>query len=137
MRPLPLSAWVGLGSALGGSARWLLGLALPDAATGWPLATLLVNVIGSWLIGLIAALAAPDGRLLLPPALRQFAMAGFCGGFTTFSLFGLENVEALHRHGVAAVPWLLLSVLLWLLAAWLGHALGRRLNQARATRRPR
>lgn len=132
-----MTVWVGLGSALGGSARWLLGLALPDTATGWPLATLLVNVIGSWLIGLIAALAAPDGRLLLPPALRQFAMAGFCGGFTTFSLFGLENVEALHRHGIAAVPWLLASVLLWLLAAWLGHALGRRLNQAHATGRPR
>lgn len=137
MKPLPLTVWVGLGSALGGSARWLLGLALPDSATGWPLATLLVNVIGSWLIGLIAALGAPDGRLLLPPALRQFAMAGFCGGFTTFSLFGLENVEALHRHGAAAVPWLLLSVLSWLLAAWLGHALGRRLNQIHATRRPR
>lgn len=130
-----MAAWVGLGSSLGGSARWLVGLALPEAALGWPLATLLVNTLGSALIGLFAAISGPDGRVLVQPATRQFFMAGICGGFTTFSLFGLENLQTLQKHGTAAAGgWLLASVALWLIAVWLGYALGMRLNLRRSLR---
>jgi fluoride exporter len=71
-----------------GAARWL--------GTGFPFGTLLVNVIGSLLAGLIFGLA--EQRTGIPPLLRLLAMTGFLGGFTTFSTFMLETVT-LVRDG--------------------------------------
>jgi CrcB protein len=59
---------------------------------------LLVNVTGSLVIGLFAALTGPDGRLWASPALRQFFMIGVLGGYTTFSSFSLQTL-ALAREG--------------------------------------
>jgi CrcB protein len=52
----------------------------------FPWGTLIVNVSGSLLIGIIAALTGPDGRIFLGSTARLALMAGFCGGYTTFSL---------------------------------------------------
>ncbi|MEQ6917980.1 CrcB family protein [Halomonas sp. SSM6] len=116
---------VGLGSALGASLRYLVALALAGPAFPW--ATLAVNGLGSWLIAGFAAYAAhrTSGRVA---RWQPFLVGGFCGGFTTFSLFGLETLELLE----AGRPWMslgyvLVSVPLWLAAAWLGHRAGKRM----------
>ena len=128
---LTLYAAVALGSALGGLARALCSYLLLQAlGPGFPWGTLLVNVVGSALIGLYATLAAPDGRLFPSPAQRQFVMAGFCGGFTTFSVFSLETLLLIEagRMAVAALS-VACSVLLWLVGVWLGHIAAVRLNR--------
>ncbi|WP_439576306.1 fluoride efflux transporter CrcB [Elioraea sp.] len=128
-----LYAAVALGSALGGTARWLAGEALHDwAGSGFPWGTLFVNVTGSFLIGIYAALAGPDGRLLASPRQRQFVMTGLCGGYTTFSIFSLETVR-LVEAGRPALATLAVgvSVVLWLVAVWLGWTLATRINRLR------
>lgn len=128
---LTLYAAVALGSALGGLARALCSYLLLQAlGPGFPWGTLLVNVVGSALIGLYATLAAPDGRLFPSPAQRQFVMAGFCGGFTTFSVFSLETLLLIEagRMAVAGL-YVACSVLLWLVGVWLGHIAAVRLNR--------
>jgi fluoride exporter len=114
--------WIAAGGALGSVTRALVGLAL---ATRFPWATLLVNVAGSLLIGLVMARMAGLG----PPAaarLQAGLAVGFCGGFTTFSAFSWQTLEQLHRGqwGVALLN-VFLSVTLCLAAAWLGFRLGR------------
>ena len=115
--------WIGLGSALGGMARYgCSGLAARYIGAAFPWGTLIVNVAGSLIIGFLATLAVTDGRLLVSPDARAFLMIGVCGGFTTFSAFSIETLD-LARDG----DWLwaganvVLSVVLCLLAVWLGY----------------
>jgi len=117
-----LSAWVLLGSALGGLARYWLAILV-----GWllgpsfPWGTLLINVLGSIAIG--AAGAATDARE--HAAFRAFVMVGICGGFTTFSSFSLQTFELLQTGRVgAALGYAGLSFALCLLAVWAGWMLG-------------
>ena len=115
--------WVGLGSALGGMARYgCSGLAARYFGVTFPWGTLIVNVSGSLIIGFLATLAVADGRLLLSPDARAFLMIGVCGGFTTFSSFSMETLN-LTRDGewLWASTNVVLSVVLCLLAVWLGH----------------
>jgi CrcB protein len=122
---------VASGSALGALARYLCSVALlallgPD----FPWGTLTVNVLGSFLIGLYAALTEPDGRLMASPERRQFVIAGFCGGFTTFSIFSLETLLLVERRafGLAGL-YVAASVALWLVAVWIGYRSGARLTR--------
>ena len=118
----------GLGSGCGAVARWLLGLALVDPTAGWPWATLLANVLGSLLIGLVAAFDTKENHWLADPAVRQFLMVGFCGGLTTFSIFSLEVLAlGLAARPAMALAYVGASVGLWLAAVWLGFVLGHRL----------
>lgn len=107
--------FIALGSALGGCARYALAMAV--GAQGFPWGTLAVNVLGCLAIGLLAAKVAD-------PELRQFLMTGFCGGFTTFSSFGLETLQLL-RDGqtLAAGAYVAASVVVCLLAVWCGYSL--------------
>lgn len=123
--------WVALGSAMGGVARYACsGLVARWVGGTFPWGTLFVNVAGSLLIGALAALSAPDGRLLLTPDTRALMMIGLCGGFTTFSSFSLETFN-LARDG----EWLwaggnvLVSVVICLTAVWLGHLGAATLNR--------
>jgi CrcB protein len=122
-----------LGSILGSVLRWLASLGM-HAAFGedFPWGTLFVNVTGSFAIGFYAALTAPGGRLFAGPRIRQFAMTGLCGGYTTFSMFSLETLE-LFRRGAAAEGALnvVISIATWLAAVWAGDALASRLNRLR------
>jgi CrcB protein len=122
---------VGLGAAIGSGARVAISLGLQGLpGTGLAWGTLTVNVLGSFLIGLYATLTEPDGRLLARPATRQFVLAGFCGGFTTFSVFSLETLVFVEQQQVAlAGLYVGVSLGLWLLAVWLGYRLGVRLNR--------
>lgn len=115
--------WIGLGSALGGMARYgCSGLAARYIGAAFPWGTLIVNVSGSLAIGFLASLAVADGRMLISPDARAFLMIGVCGGFTTFSAFSIETL-GLARDG----DWLwaganvVLSVVLCLFAVWLGY----------------
>lgn len=114
--------WVALGGAVGSVARVLLGRALPAGALPW--GTLAANVAGSLLIGWLMARTAPleAGGLRM----HSLGVAGFCGGFTTFSTFSWQTVEQMQKGqwGTAAVH-VLVSVTVCLLATWLGWRLAR------------
>jgi fluoride exporter len=117
---------VGLGSALGGVLRWWLTEWLQGPpGEGFPWGTLWVNASGSFLIGCYAAQVAAGRRWAQGLQQRLFFMTGFCGGYTTFSIFSLESILLLQagRYGLAAA-YVGASLLLWLGAAWAGYALG-------------
>ncbi len=122
-----------LGSGLGGLTRWALsGAIAARVGQTFPWGTLVVNVSGSFAIGLFATLTSPDGRFLAPPALRQFFMLGLCGGYTTFSSFSLQTLNLVEegewfRAGANAV----LSMVFCLVAVWLGHLLALSVNAAK------
>lgn len=122
---------VAVGGAVGSLLRFWLGeLFSLLGLTAFPWATLAANVSGSFLIGLIATLTGPDGRLLVTPELRLFWMVGICGGYTTFSSFSLQTLTlAQAGEGLRAGMYVALSVLTCLLAVWLGHAAAAWLNR--------
>jgi CrcB protein len=125
--------WVGLGGALGTVARfWASGFVARHFGETFPWGTIIVNVTGSFAIGVFAALTSPDGRWLISPTFRQFFALGVCGGYTTFSSFSLQTLS-LARDGewLDAAANILLSVVLCLLGVWLGYILGAGLNSAK------
>jgi CrcB protein len=122
--------WIAIGSALGGMARyWCSGVAARLIGETFPWGTIIVNIVGSFIIGFFATLTGPDGRIFADTLTRQFVMIGFCGGYTTFSSFSLQTL-ALLQDG----EWLLasaniaLSVIACLLAVWAGYALAASIN---------
>ena len=122
--------WIAVGGALGSVGRfWFSGVVGRQFGETFPWGTLLVNVSGSFVIGLLAALAEPGGRRFIGPTGRQFFMYGVCGGYTTFSSFSLQTLE-LVREGdwFKAGANVAGSVVFCLVAVWLGYALGASLN---------
>ena len=123
---------VALGSALGGLARYWLGVAAERAwGDTFPWGTLIINVVGSFVIGIFFTLTSATGVVPASLNVRLFVMTGLCGGFTTFSAFSLQSVQ-LMRSGEwgPAIAYVAGSVLLCLGAAALGHWLGLRLAVA-------
>ena len=111
------------GGAGGTALRlWLSGLLTAKYGDSFPVGTLVVNLIGSFLISLFAGLAGPDGPLLVSPLTRQVAMIGVLGGFTTFSSFSFQTLNLFNDGQWArASANVGLSVVLCLLAVWLGQ----------------
>jgi CrcB protein len=124
---------IATGSILGGVARYLASLVI-QSSPEFPWATLFVNVTGSFIIGFYSTLSGPDGRLFASARQRQFVMTGFCGGYTTFSTFSLETFRLL-QGGMTRIAFtnIAVSIVTWLLAVWLGHALASRLNRLKGT----
>jgi CrcB protein len=123
-----------LGSGLGGLARWWLsGVVAGRVGETFPWGTLVVNVTGSFVIGLFAGLTGPEGRYLAPPVFRQFFMMGICGGYTTFSSFSLQTLNLAEQgewlRAGANVVW---SVVLCLAGVWLGHLVAMSLSSTKA-----
>ena len=126
--------WVALGGALGSVSRYWLNNLITNkisVAAVFPLGTMAINVTGSLLIGIFAGLAVPEGRL--DPQSRvfatQFLMIGVCGGYTTFSSFSLQTLNLLReREWLYASGNVLLSVVLCMIAVWLGWMLGFAVN---------
>lgn len=116
-----------VGSALGGLARYWMGLgAAALLGPRLPWGTLAINVLGSFVIGLYGAATAADGRFAGAFWARPLVMVGLCGGFTTFSSFSLQTVELLHAGELGwAAAYVLGSVALCLLATWAGIVLGQ------------
>ena len=128
---LELSGWIFLGSGLGGLFRFLCsGLIARAFGETFPWGTLLVNVTGSFLIGLYAVITGPEGRLLVGSTARQFVMIGILGGYTTFSSFSLQTLNLARdgQWGLAAGN-IILSVALCLGGVWLGFAAGVAVNR--------
>src|SRR5438105_5594788 len=90
---------VAVGGALGSVARfWFSGLVSRHFGETFPWGTLLVNVSGSFAIGLFFTLTEPEGSWLVRPSWRELVMVGICGGYTTFSSFSLQTLN-LARDG--------------------------------------
>ena len=117
---------IAAGSALGGVLRYLLqGLGQHWVEGAFPLGTLLVNVLGCFLIGFLNA--AFTGPLLIREEYRIALTVGVLGGFTTFSAFGWETFAlANDGQGVRALFNLMLSVTLGLTAVWGGYRLAEK-----------
>jgi CrcB protein len=127
--------WVAIGGALGGVSRfWLSGLIAARFGESFPFGTLVVNITGSFLIGIFAALAIPEGRLDSQTRVfvTQFLMIGVCGGYTTFSAFSLRTLQLMQeRQWLYTGGNVLLSVVLCMIAVWLGWLLGSIFNSAK------
>jgi CrcB protein len=115
-----------LGAALGGLARYVIGTAVMQRFTGrFPLGTLVVNVMGCFVIGLLMPLLTERGEPR--PNLRLLLVVGVLGGYTTFSSFAWESFQAVDE-GSRWIGFanLVLSVILGYLAVWCGALLARR-----------
>jgi CrcB protein len=127
--------WVAFGGALGSMARFGCSSLIAERfGETFPFGTLVINVAGSLVIGVFAAVTGPDGRVMAPGDMRAFVMVGLCGGYTTFSSFSLQTLNLVQdgqylRAGLNVVG----SVVLCLGAVWLGHAAGAAMNAVRGS----
>ena len=118
-----------LGGAFGTLARYLIGLAALPISQDLPWGTVIINIVGSFIIGLFGTMTVAHGRFPAPETVRLFVMVGICGGFTTFSSFSLQTLDLLRagapfRAGVNIVA----SVVLCVLAVALGHYIASQIN---------
>jgi CrcB protein len=127
-----LYLWVAFGSAIGGALRFALGREmLPQHTASFPWSTVLINVLGSFVIGFFGTLTVAGSRFQVSDSVRIFVMIGLCGGFTTFSSFSMQSYDLL-RGGAwgKALLNMGLSVLLCLGAVALGHVLAQQSSHA-------
>ncbi len=112
--------YVSLGAVLGANARYLISLwAAERLGAFFPFGTMIVNITGCFLIGLINGLG--EAGLDINPALRLLFTVGFIGSFTTFSTFGYESINLLRADSMAlALLNILVNVVVGLLAVVLG-----------------
>lgn len=114
--------WVAIGGAIGSVARFWVGLQFASSNTQLPIATIAINVSGSFVIAFVTVLTTGSGRLPLPENLRLFIIVGLCGGYTTFSAFSLQTLELLRNGFLGrALINVALSIFLCLMAAALGY----------------
>lgn len=122
--------WIALGGALGSVARYWCTTAIDERLNAnFPWGTIGVNVLGSLVIGIVAALAAEGSRAPLSQQAIIFVAVGLCGGFTTFSAFSLQTF-AMLRDGLLlrAGGNIALSVALCLVATAAGYLLARQVS---------
>lgn len=107
---------VGLGGGLGAIMRYLVSLLMK---TGYfPLGTLLINIVGSFVLGIVMASTINEPG---PGATKLFFATGICGGFTTFSAFAYENMSLLQMGKYeTALLYTLISVVISIIATWIG-----------------
>jgi CrcB protein len=92
----------------------------------FPLATLIVNVGGCFVIGLLAGLIMSE-RIAMRPYWREFVFVGVLGGFTTFSTFGLDTLTLARTHALTGALWNVAAHIgLGLFAVWAGMLIGTR-----------
>lgn len=116
--------FVGLGGFIGSVARYLIGLLAVETASGFPVKTFAINLIGSFVLGIVSETALRDPAF--SRALVLFLQIGFCGGFTTFSTFSSEALKLLTsgRQGTALI-YMVASMVLGLAAVYAGWLVAR------------
>lgn len=113
---------VGIGGFIGSVCRYLIGLLPIETNSGFPIKTLAINIAGSFLISVIALLAARDKSL--NPQIALMLRVGICGGFTTFSTFAYEATELIKNgHMVLALTYMCLSMVLGIAAVFAAQIL--------------
>lgn len=124
---ISIYAAVALAAAIGGSLRYGVSIVWLQAASNgwsgldWPWPTLIVNVLGSFLIAVYWRLAGPDARFAASIERRTVVMTGFCGGLTTFSMFGVETLYLLDQaRWAGAIAYVMLTGIGALVATWWG-----------------
>jgi len=129
--PFQMYLAIAAGGAVGTIGRYFFSGLLANAiGQTFPWGTLFVNVTGSFVIGMFAALTGPDGRFLVSGMTRQFVMVGICGGYTTFSSFSIQTLNLMNDgEWLQAGGNVVGSVVLCLLFVWIGAAAGAALNQ--------
>lgn len=117
--------WIGIGGFFGANARFYLGREIGNRlGTLFPYGTMIVNLTGAFLIGIIFTLLTE--RFVADPLWRQLIVVGFLGGYTTFSSFTLEAVSLMQEgRWTSALLYLVGTNMLGLLACFLGIALAR------------
>jgi len=112
---------IGTGGFIGSVARYMISQWMQRIfETTFPIGTLTVNILGSFLIGIIYALSEKGG--ILSPELRMFLAVGICGGFTTFSSFAYENLNLLSfQQYLYTSLYVGASLIFGLLAVYLGN----------------
>ena len=125
--------YVALGSAVGGVARFALSVFVQQrVGPAFPVGTLVVNISGSFVLGLVLRYAL--GTQAITPEVRALLTTGFCGGYTTFSTFTYDTMLLLEDGQTSrAGLYVLLSVGLSLAGAWLGILGARALLAMRAS----
>ncbi len=118
---------VAIGGAFGAVARYLLNISpVADVFRRFPLSTFLINIVGSFLIGLLMIVLAD--KVVVSDALRMAIIVGFLGAFTTFSTFEMEIYGlVVEREFTIAILYLVLSVVVGFFGVVAGVALGRSL----------
>ncbi len=118
-----------LGGAFGSLARYLLSVLASPISRSLPWGTILINVSGSFVIGLFGTLTLASGRFPVSENLRLLVMIGICGGFTTFSSFSLQTLDLMRAGAMTrAALNIALSVVLCVAAVAIGHMIASRLN---------
>lgn len=110
----------GLGGGIGSMLRYAASLMINSRH--YPYSTWVVNIIGSFIIGLVLGLSVKDESFLYN--WKLFLATGICGGFTTFSSFSIENLELLQTgRYTLAITYICSSIAFGIIAAWLGFKL--------------
>jgi CrcB protein len=127
---MTMYVWIAIGGAIGSMARyWCSGMVARLIGETFPFGTLFVNIVGSFVIGFVATVTGPDGRMFVGAAGRQFVMTGILGGYTTFSSFSLQTLNLINDgEWLAAGANVTVSVAMCLLSVWAGHALAVAVN---------
>jgi len=120
---------IALGSAIGGLLRYISSnLVESHIGNSFPYDLLIINSLGSILIGFIAFMPGSEGKFAISQELRQFIMIGICGGYTTFSSFSLKTLNLFETGQIfAAGTFIIGSVTLSLLSVWGGMLLANML----------
>lgn len=115
---------VGAGGFIGAVCRYLIGLIPLKEGYVFPIKTFIINIIGSFIIGVIAALAVKNNSL--NPRIILFLKVGICGGFTTFSSFALETSDLIKSGNMGiALLYVISSIIVGVLAVFAGQEIIR------------
>lgn len=117
--------YIAIGGAIGSVLRFLATILVSRFwSNQFPLATFIINIIGCFLVGLLFGVLAKNN--LTETNFKWFLITGFCGGFTTFSAFGLENYNLIqNNNSLVAFGYIALSVIVGLFAVWFGLSLSK------------
>ena len=117
------------GGALGTLARYTVSVLASPISRDLPWGTIIINITGSFVIGLFGTLTLASGRFPVSENVRLFVMIGVCGGYTTFSSFSLQTLDLLRSGAlVRAAVNMGLSVALCVAAVAVGHAVAAHFN---------